>query len=175
MFDSIRKHQRLLQFLLLILIFPAFAFFGVSGYQSFMSDGDGVATVNGTKISRQQFDQAMREQLERMRQVLGDQIDAKLLDTPSARTEVLDGLINQQLLLDAAVSKRISVSDSQLQAAINAIPAFRKADGSFDMERYRTILSSQGMSELGFESQLRRLRQRLHREVSAQLALKTEL
>ncbi len=156
MFDSIRKHQRLLQFLLLILIFPAFAFFGVSGYQSFMSDGDGVATVNGTKISRQQFDQAMREQLERMRQVLGDQIDAKLLDTPSARTEVLDGLINQQLLLDAAVSKRISVSDSQLQAAINAIPAFRKADGSFDMERYRTILSSQGMSELGFESQLRR-------------------
>ena len=42
MFDSIRKHQRVLQFLLLILIFPAFVFFGVSGYDRFLSDGDSV-------------------------------------------------------------------------------------------------------------------------------------
>jgi len=43
MFDTIRKHQRVLQFILLLLIFPAFVFFGVSGYDRFLSDGDSVA------------------------------------------------------------------------------------------------------------------------------------
>lgn len=156
MFDSIRKHQRVLQFLLLILIFPAFVFFGVSGYDRFLSDGDSVATVNGTKISRQQFDQAMRDQLDRMRETLGGQIDPSLLDTPQARAEVLNGLIAQQLLLDAAIEYRINVTDTQLRETILAIPGLRKADGSFDMERYRTLLSAQGLSEAGFESRLRR-------------------
>lgn len=156
MFDSIRKHQRVLQFLLLILIFPAFVFFGVSGYDRFLSDGDSVATVNGTKISRQQFDQAMRDQLDRMRETLGGQIDPSLLDTPQARAEVLNGLIAQQLLLDAAIEYRINVTDTQLRETILEIPGLRKADGSFDMERYRTLLSAQGLSEAGFESRLRR-------------------
>lgn len=156
MFDSIRKHQRVLQFLLLILIFPAFVFFGVSGYDRFLSDGDSVATVNGTKISRQQFDQAMRDQLDRMRETLGGQIDPSLLDTPQARAEVLNGLIAQQLLLDAAIEYRINVTDTQLRETILGIPGLRKADGSFDMERYRTLLSAQGLSEAGFESRLRR-------------------
>jgi peptidyl-prolyl cis-trans isomerase D len=156
MFESIRKHQRVLQFLLLILIFPAFVFFGVSGYDRFLSDGDSVATVHGVKIPRQQFDQAMRDQLDRMRETLGGQIDPKLLDTPQARAEVLNGLIAQQLLLDAAIQYRISITDTQLRETILEIPGLRKADGSFDMERYRTLLSAQGMSEAGFESRLRR-------------------
>ncbi|MEK9719912.1 MAG: SurA N-terminal domain-containing protein, partial [Quisquiliibacterium sp.] len=32
----------------------------------------------------------------------------------------------------------------------------RKDDGSFDMERYRALLSAQGMTEAGFEMRLRR-------------------
>ena len=85
MFDSIRKHQRLLQFLLLLLIFPAFAFFGVSGYQRFLSDDDSVASVAGSKITRQEFDQGLRRQMDQMRQVLGAQLDPKMFDTPAAR------------------------------------------------------------------------------------------
>ena len=38
MFDWIRKHQRLMQGLLLLFIFPAFAFFGISGYDRFLAD-----------------------------------------------------------------------------------------------------------------------------------------
>jgi peptidyl-prolyl cis-trans isomerase D len=156
MFDSIRKHQRILQFLLLILIFPAFVFFGVSGYDRFLSDGDSVATVGGAKITRQEFDQAMRQQLEQMRRVLGDQVDAKLLDTPSARAEVLEGLISQRLLLNAAYEQKVTISDAQLRQTILAIPGLKTPDGGFDMERYRALLSSQGMTEPVFEAQLRR-------------------
>ena len=156
MFDSIRKHQRILQFLLLILIFPAFVFFGVSGYDRFLSDGDSVATVGGSKISRQEFDQAMRRQLEQMRRVLGDQVDAKLLDTPAARAEVLEGLIAQRVLLNSAFERKVTISDAQLRQTILAIPGLQQANGGFDKERYRALLSSQGMTEPVFESQLRR-------------------
>ena len=156
MFDSIRKHQRILQFLLLILIFPAFVFFGVSGYDRFLSDGDSVATVGGAKITRPEFDQAMRQQLEQMRRVLGDQVDAKLLDTPAARAEVLDGLISQRLLLNAAAAQKLTISDAQLRQTILAIPGLKAPDGTFDKERYKALLSAQGLSEPVFESQLRR-------------------
>ena len=32
MFDFFRKHTRVLQFLLVLLIFPSFVFFGIQGY-----------------------------------------------------------------------------------------------------------------------------------------------
>jgi peptidyl-prolyl cis-trans isomerase D len=156
MFDSIRKHQRLLQFLLLLLIFPAFAFFGVSGYQRFLSDDDAVASVAGGKVTRQEFDQAMRRQLDQMREVLGNQVDPKMLDTPAARNQVLDGLVAQHALLAEAARAHLSVSDERVRETILAIPGLTRPDGSFDKERYKALLSAQGLNEVGFESQLRR-------------------
>lgn len=156
MFDSIRKHQRILQFVLLLLIFPAFVFFGVSGYDRFLSDGDSVASVGSQRVSRQEYDQATRRQLDRMREILGDQFDAKILDTPAARAEILEGLVAQRVLLNAAIERRVTVTDDQLRATIAAIPGLRKDDGSFDKDRYRALLSSQGLNEPAFESQLRR-------------------
>lgn len=156
MFDSIRRHQRLMQFLLLILIFPAFVFFGVSGYDRFLSDEGAVASVGGTKITRQELDAAMRRQLEQMRQVLGERADPKLLDTPQARAEVLEGLIAQRVLFNAAAQSRIVVSDAQLRQTILEIPGLKGPDGAFDKARYRVLLSGQGLSEAGFEQQLRR-------------------
>ena len=35
MFDFVRKHTRLLQFILVLLIFPSFVFFGIQGYSRF--------------------------------------------------------------------------------------------------------------------------------------------
>ena len=35
MFDFFRKHTRVLQFLLVLLIFPSFVFFGIQGYSGF--------------------------------------------------------------------------------------------------------------------------------------------
>ena len=43
MFEFVRTHTKLLQFMLVLLIFPSFIFFGIQGYSRFM-DG-GAATV----------------------------------------------------------------------------------------------------------------------------------
>lgn len=156
MLDSIRNQKRLLFGVLLFLIVPSFVFFGVQGYDRFLSGDDAVATVDGEPIRQQEFDNAMRRQLERMRQMFGASIDPKLLETPEMRREVLDGLISQRVLAQKAASDHIAVSDAQLMQAIAAIPGLRKEDGSFDIERYRSLLAAQGMNEAMFEAQMRR-------------------
>jgi peptidyl-prolyl cis-trans isomerase D len=155
MFDSIRKHQRLLLFFLIILILPAFVFFGISGYDR-MLDGDrGVASVEGSSITEQEFAQAQRRQIDELRRVLGDAVDPAMFDTPQARAEILEGLIARRVLAVHAGNARIAVTDERLRDAILEIPGLRREDGSFDDARYRALLSAQNLSPLGFEAMLR--------------------
>ncbi len=156
MFDSIRKHQRILQFVLVLLIFPAFAFFGVSGYDRFLGEDDAVAKVAGTRISRAEYEDAMRRQLDQLRQTLGEQFDAKMFDSPEVRQEILEGLVAQRALLVEAHARRAAVSDARLREAISTIPGLSQPDGRFDMERYRALLAAQGMNEAAFEAEMRR-------------------
>lgn len=156
MFDSVRKHQRILLFIIIVLIFPAFAFFGIQGYDRLMSDGDSVARVAGEPISRNEFEQAQREQYDRIRQMFGSSIDPQMFDTPAARRELLEGLIDQKVLAVHARSHKIAVSDERLRDAIMAIPGLQRPDGSFDLERYRAYVSARGRNEAFFESELRR-------------------
>jgi peptidyl-prolyl cis-trans isomerase D len=158
MFDSIRNHQKILQFFLLLLIVPAFLFFGVSGYERFLSGGDDVvAKVGSLKITKQDYERARAAQMQQMKQVLGDQFDASMLETPQVRKEVLESLVSQRALLADAIDKKITVSDGRLvQALEQAIPGLKNADGTFNKELYRSMLVQQGLSEAGFEAQARR-------------------
>ena len=64
MFEFIRSHRRWMQFILLILIVPSFFLVGIQGYDSFMNREPELATVAGQPISRAEFDQAHRNQLD---------------------------------------------------------------------------------------------------------------
>jgi peptidyl-prolyl cis-trans isomerase D len=156
MFDSIRKHQRILLFVLVVLIFPAFAFFGIQGYDRFLSDGDSVAKVGGQSITRQEFDNAQRERIDRIRQMLGEGVDMRMFDTPAMRSEILEGLIVQRALAANADKQKIIVTDARLREAIRAIPGLTRPDGSFDLERYKGLVNAQGRSEAAFEFEFRR-------------------
>ena len=156
MFDFIRTHQRLMQFVLLLFIFPSFVFFGLEGYTRLNEGGNAVAKVAGNSITQQELDTAQREQMERFRQMFGAQFDPKMLDTPEAKQEILDGLIAQRVLAAEAAKSRLSVSDQSLQQNILAMPGLTGADGKFDVERYKSALAAQGMTPAMFEAQLRR-------------------
>ncbi len=155
MFDFIRTHQRLMQFLLLLFIFPSFAFFGLEGY-SRLTDDSGVAKVAGQTITKEEWDAAHRQQLERMRQVYGNQFDSKIFDSPQARRAILDNLIAQRALGAEVVANKLVVPDQVLQQSILQIPGLTKPDGSFDNEQYRVLLAAQGMTPKGYEAGLRR-------------------
>lgn len=155
MFETIRNRQRLMQLILLILVFPAFAFFGLPAYER-MSQGASIATVGGTPITQEQFEQAQREQMDNLRQRLGDSFDPALLRTPAIQREILDGLVTRQTLAWAAHREKIAVSDDELRQFIAGVPGLTDDKGNFDRERYASLLAARGASEAGFEYEQRR-------------------
>ena len=155
MFEFIRTHQRLMQFLLLLIIFPSFALVGIQSYSRFGEADNVIAKVGNQSITQPDYDAAQREQMERFRQMFGAQFDAKMFDTPEARQGILDNLIAQRALSAEAVSKKLTVSDSTIQQSIIAIPGLMGPDGKFDGERYRALLAMQGMTPAMYEQRLR--------------------
>ncbi|MBO9357153.1 peptidylprolyl isomerase [Bordetella petrii] len=155
MFELLRNHRRWMQFILLILIVPSFFLVGIQGYESFISREPELATVAGKPITRGEFDMAHRNQLEQFRQRMGSQFDPALVDTPAMREQLLNQLIDQRLMMQAASDYRFSVSDGTLRNTIAAIPQVQD-NGRFSPERYRQVLAAQGMTPTSFEAGLRR-------------------
>lgn len=155
MFEFIRTHRRLMQFLLLLIILPSFAFVGLESYTSMGDASNTVAKVGGQTITQPEWDAAQREQMERFRQMFGEQFDAKMFDTPEAKQEVLNNLIAQRVLAEEAKRSKLSISDQSLQQTIINMGGLTTADGKFDVERYKTILAAQGMSPTTYEARLR--------------------
>jgi peptidyl-prolyl cis-trans isomerase D len=155
MFEFVRTHQRLMQFLLLLLIIPSFALVGLQSYSSFGDGANTVAKVAGQPITQQEWDAALRQQMDRMRQAFGDRFDPKMVETPQAKQGVLDNLIAQRVLVAAVGSEHLSVSDQSLQQAIMGVPELHGADGKFDNERYKALLAAQGMTPTMYEARLR--------------------
>ena len=96
MFDFVHEKKKLVQIVLALIILP-FAFFGVDSYNKSTS-GEALALVNGEKISQQEFDQAWRQQQNKMREMLGTGYDQAMFDRPEVKRSVLDNLVNQRLL-----------------------------------------------------------------------------
>lgn len=158
MFEFVRKHTRLLQFILVLLIFPSFVFFGIQGYSRYTgSDNETVATVAGQTITRGELDTAHREQIERVRRQMPG-LDVKLFDTPEMRQQTLDALVRERVMLIAAGKLNLSTSTERLQRDLLAIPQLaelKRPDGSFDTQAYRALLQAQGMTPEMFEARMR--------------------
>ena len=96
MFDIVRNNKKVVQIVMAILLLP-FAFFGVDSYIRDGGAGAGdVASVGKGKITLGEFEQALREQQDRLRPTLGGR-DPAVLNSPELRHAVLDNIA----LLDA--------------------------------------------------------------------------
>jgi len=153
MFDFVREKKRLVQIVLAVIILP-FAFWGVDSYNRAGNSAEVVATVNGAKISRQEFDEALGRQQEQLRQMLGGNFDAAMLDNPEMKRAVLDNLAAQRLLVERAKAAGLAVTDQQVAQLIAGIEAFQQ-DGKFDKGRYEAALASRNMNPPMFEARLR--------------------
>ena len=152
MFDFFRRHTRVLQFVLLLLIVPSFVVFGIQGYDQFSEGKDEVAKVDGQAISRAEWDQAHRNQIERLRSQMPN-VDVKLLDTPEVRQRVLDDLIRQRVLFAAARDLHLVPTDARLKRLFETDPQFatlRNADGTVRKE----LLAAQGLTSQQFAARL---------------------
>jgi len=158
MFDLVRKHTKVLMFLMFLLIIPAFVLVGVDGYNRFNSNTVVVAKVGGRDITQAEWDFAHKNETDRIR-ANAPSIDAKLLDSPIARYTTLERLVRERVLAEAAEKSRLSTSDARLARELQqnpSIASLRRADGTLDMDRYRQLAASQGLTPEGFEARVRR-------------------
>jgi len=154
MFDFFRRHTRALQFVLFLLVFPSFVFFGIQGYSRFVgNDQQVVAHVAGQPVSQAELEAALRERVERARRQMPS-LDPKLFETPEMRRLALDGVIRDRVTMAAADRMNLRATDDRLERFFKSDPefaSFRNPDGSIN----RDVLTAIGMSSEAFAERLR--------------------
>jgi len=157
MFDFIRQHTKVTMALLFLLIVPSFILVGLDGYSRDKDNAVVVAKVDGQEITQTDWDRAHLREVERLRASISS-LDAKLLDSPEAKYATLEKLVRDRVLTAAANKSKLSTSDQRLARDLQDNPdiaALRRADGTLDMERYRQMLGTQGLSPEMFEANVR--------------------
>ncbi len=155
MYDFVYKHKRWLQIALLVLIVPPFALFGIDFYFRNTDTDGSLAKIGDTTISEVEYSKALRQAQDRMREMMRENPDPSLLNSPQLKESVLNELIEQKVTLSHARETGMTVSDAELQRIIAGVEAFHDDTGKFSRERYRQLLQGQGMTPAGFENQVR--------------------
>jgi len=157
MFDFVRKHTKIMQLILFLLIFPSFVLVGINGYDRMNEKGDAVARIGSDEIRQGDWDAAHKREVERLRQQMPS-LDAKFLDSPAARYASLERLVRDRVLAAAAADSKLSTSDQRLANELQRnelIASLRGPDGKLDMARYRQLVGAQGMTPEMFEASMR--------------------
>ncbi len=154
MLQEIRERaQGWIAWAIVILITIPFALWGIQSYLGVGSEPT-VAKVNGTEITARSHEMRVEETRMRLRERLGAAYRPELFDEQVLRSQVLDGMIKEQLLLQNSRDMGLRASNLEIQSAIVSNPAFQR-DGRFDKATYERMLQLQGIIAPQYEENLR--------------------
>ncbi len=139
------------------LVTVTFLFFGI--YPS-SGGGERAAKVGNTVITMEEVNRAYRNLADNYKDLLKDKFNDTI--AKSLKSQALQELIVNRLMIDEAERIGLRVSDQELQAAIMRMPAF-SVDGKFDKRAYDRILDRINMTPAAFEASQREflLRQKM--------------
>ena len=155
MLQAFRDHKRWLMFIAMVLIIPSFVVTGIYSYNRMTQADNSIAKVGDSSITPELFDQAKRQQLERLRQQMGDQFRAGMLDTPEAREALVRNLMDEAAVTQTVAREHVGVSEQEAVALIKNADAL-KENGQFSPALYERFLQSQGKSDQQFVAEVRR-------------------
>ena len=157
MLEKIREgSQGVVAKTILVLVILSFAFAGVSSYLG-SNTGVPAAIVNGEEVSANDLETAFQNERSRIEQQLGEMFNALAADDNymnSIKQGVLDRLVADKLIDQAANKLGLRVSDEQIKKAIIDEPAFQ-TDGKFDNDRYLAVLRQLGYQTTSFRNMMR--------------------
>lgn len=157
MFDFIRKYMKVIAIPFFLIIILAFVFQSVGGYSGMTDKAATVATVGSAKITQSEWDAAHKNEVDRIR-ASRPNVDAKLLDSEQARYATLERLVREKVLAEAAAQEHLTTTDARLAKELQqdtTIASLRLPDGKLDMDRYKQLAASQGLTTEGFEARVR--------------------
>jgi peptidyl-prolyl cis-trans isomerase D len=141
---------------ILALVILSFVFAGVGSYIN-SSASVAAANVNGEEIGLDELERAYQNERSRMESQFGEAFATLASDTEylqNFRQGILDRLISEKLLDQAAQELGLRVSDEQIKSAIVKMQEFQ-VDGKFDNDRYLAILRQAGFQTNNFRDYMR--------------------
>jgi len=156
MLQSIRNNsQGIIAKVIVGLIAVTFALFGVESLVSLTSGSNAPATVNGEEVSERQLLQGVELQRRQLLNQMGENADPTLLDDNVISKMVLDGLIEQAVLTQAAGAQDMVFSDRMIDQMLVSTPSFQ-VDGKFDRVQFESVLRNAGLSPLMYRDLVRK-------------------
>jgi len=131
----------------------AMSLFGMESYFT-SRDESFVAKVGKHEISQNAYQERMNQLRQQASAEQGEHFDASIFEKPETKQRVLDGMVDQQLLLAANTDWGMRVSDQAVRDYIAAIPAFQ-VNNQFDATSYSAWLTSQRKTPGMFEDEVR--------------------
>ena len=143
---------------LVILVFILFVFVDFGGTVPTGSSPSGVAVkVGKDEITFPEFERAYRQAEGFYKRTYGEQFSAETARQIGLPIQVLEGLVNDRILLLEADQMGFEVTDQEIRAAILEQPTFKDENGVFIGEdSYRSLLRSNGYTPESYEQLLRR-------------------
>lgn len=141
--------------LLAAIILP----FVISGFYGYFTGGGSdstVAEVEGNKITRA-YVNSRTQQLRQMLRQQSPNINESMLDSFIRPQMVLQGIVNEQLMISAAYNADMAYSDTQAAREIRDNPAFAD-NGAFSETRFEQLVRAQGMTPQGYLEGIRQER-----------------
>lgn len=135
---------------LLFALAAVFVFFFGSGALT-SQRSQMVAEVNGEAIREQELNRVLRQQLRFQQRFNPNMTDA---DRLRVRQQVMDGLIEQRLMIQAARELGLLVSPKELRRAVIENPGFQDDEGNFDQKAYAEYIQD-NRAEQRLQQQLR--------------------
>lgn len=132
----------------------SFALFGIGDVFTGSSERV-VAVVGDTEISTQEFDRALREDLQRLRQQQGLEISVAQAHEVGYDRDVLERLMAQRALDIHAKDMGLRVGNDTLRRIITSLQGFQAIDGSFDINTFNQYLQRMNISQQEFENRFR--------------------
>ncbi|KZC43086.1 MULTISPECIES: SurA N-terminal domain-containing protein [Rhodanobacter] len=131
----------------------AMSLFGMESY--FMSNDDAfVAKVGKHEIDQRAYQDRVNQLRQQAAEQQGEHFDSSAFEKNETKLRILDGMIDEQLLLQANTDWGLRVSDLSMRDYIASIPAFQ-VNGQFDATSYRAWLTSQYKTPEMFENEIR--------------------
>lgn len=152
-----RRYRRLLNVMLIVVavgfVVSLFAF-GAAGDRDTRSQ-NAVATVNGEAIPVERFQRRYQAYMDAYSQMYRDRFTPELAERLGLPQQVVNDLVQEAVIVQRARAEGLELSDEELNAQIQAIPAFKEA-GRFSLKRYQTFVRARGLSVAQFETDVRR-------------------
>lgn len=137
------------------LIVLTFALFGVDSILGGFGGEPEVAVVNGTDIKESEFLRAVDIKKRQILNQMGQNADPALIDDQLLKRSVLEGLIDQEILLQDAVDRGIYISDQSIDGLITGINQFQ-VDGKFDNDLFLASIRNFGMTTKSFKDSIKK-------------------